>query len=119
MKNINWHKRPLLQDFIRPEDLEKETPQRLPKDLIDTLLNNNKPIKKCFLSERSRNKELPNNVKIIFTVGSSGVVKSMYITSGKYVGSVFEVCLRSALKQLSFPPFEGEDQVNKHTFRIK
>jgi len=89
----------------------------LPDAMIKDILLKNKDITKCFLNERSNNGKVPDAAPLRFVVNPQGYVVDMKVYEGRYVGSSFERCLRSAIRKISFPPFEGKDQVIRYVLR--
>lgn len=76
--------------------------------IIDTMIRNNKGVKLCFIKEQKASGGMPNGVKVKMTVQSSGSVSSAKIPSGAYAGTDFDSCLSGAVKDIQFPPFDGD-----------
>ncbi|MFT4975931.1 MAG: putative Zn finger-like uncharacterized protein [Myxococcota bacterium] len=87
--------------------------------VIDTMLRNNSTVKTCFQMEYKRAGTLPSSLPITFKVQSSGRVSAMWTGSSDYKDSSLESCLRSALYEIRFPPFEGPTETKSYTFRIR
>ena len=76
--------------------------------VVDTMLRSNKGVKTCFINEmRENGGSVPKGVKVKLTIDPSGKV-TRASTQGDYSGTPFDSCLGSAIKSISFPPYEGE-----------
>ncbi len=76
--------------------------------VVDTMLRSNKGVKTCFINEmRDNGGSVPKGVKVKLTIDPSGKV-TRASTQGDYSGTPFDSCLGSAIKSISFPPYEGE-----------
>ena len=102
---------PLLDEDEPKPDVATEIPMSVVSEMLDT----NQQIKKCFLAERTDNGIVPERVPIRIVVNKSGRMKRMFVSKGKYVGSGFSNCLRTAIRKIKFPLFEGADQEIKYT----
>ena len=72
------------------------------------MLRSNKGVKTCFINEMHDNGgSVPKGVKVKLTIDPSGKV-TRASTQGDYSGTPFDSCLGSAIKSISFPPYEGD-----------
>jgi hypothetical protein len=94
----------------------KPTMTRLPTSVVETMVRNNKRIKRCWMEEKQRSGNLPSRVDVKFNVQPSGAVSSARITTRKYQGTDFDVCLGAAFRSITFPPFDGEPLTLKYSF---
>ena len=103
-----------------PEPAPKPTASmnRLPTSVVETMIRNNKRIKRCWMEEKQRSGELPKRVDVKFTVEPSGSVSSARSATAKYRGTDFEVCLGSAFRSITFPPFEGDPLSMTYNFAL-
>ena len=100
-----------------PEPAPKKQMTRLPTSVVETMIRNNKRIKRCWMEEKQRSGELPKRVDVKFTVQPSGAVSSARSATKKYRGTDFEVCLGAAFRSITFPPFDGEPLSMTYNFR--
>ncbi len=76
--------------------------------VVDVMLRSNKGVKTCFINEMHDNGgSVPKGVKVKLTIDPSGKV-SKASTQGDYNGTPFDSCLGSAIKAITFPPYEGD-----------
>ena len=101
-----------------PEPAPKKSMNRLPTSVVETMIRNNKRIKRCWMEEKQRSGELPKRVDVKFTVQPSGSVSSARSATKKYRGTDFEVCLGSAFRSITFPPFDGEPLSMTYNFAL-
>ena len=73
------------------------------------MLYNNLGVKKCFVPLFKTN-SVPPRVDVRFTIEPTGAVSSATVQQGALQGGEFESCMRSAVMQISFPPFSGTAQ---------
>jgi hypothetical protein len=72
------------------------------------MLRSNKGVKTCFINEmRDNGGSVPKGVKVKLTIDPSGKV-TRAATQGEFSGTPFDSCLGSAIKAISFPPYEGD-----------
>ena len=71
------------------------------------MLRSNKAVKTCFINEMHDAGSVPKGVKVKLTIDPSGKV-SKASTQGDYSGTPFDSCLGSAIKAITFPPYEGD-----------
>lgn len=86
--------------------------------VIDTMIKNNKGVKKCFIVEKGSSGSLPSGVKVKLTVQSSGTVSSARIPSGDFAGTEFDSCVSGAVKSIQFPPFDGDPLTITYPFPL-
>ena len=91
----------------------------IPTSVLDIIIRNNKDVKGCYIQQRKETGSFPSSVKVIFTLQPNGKVSSAYISDGPYVGSKFEVCLRSAFKGMTFPPFDSNAKPQSLSYTLK
>ena len=84
--------------------------------VIDTMIKNNKGVKKCFIVEKGNSGSIPSGVKVKLTVQTSGTVSSARIPSGDWAGTDFDGCVSGAVKAIQFPPFEGDSLTITYPF---
>ncbi|MEC8422489.1 MAG: AgmX/PglI C-terminal domain-containing protein, partial [Myxococcota bacterium] len=101
-----------------PEPAPKKQMTRLPTSVVETMIRNNKRIKRCWMEEKQRSGELPKRVDVKFTVQPSGAVSSARSATKKYRGTDFEVCLGAAFRSITFPPFDGEPLSMTYNFAL-
>lgn len=101
-----------------PAPKPKASMNRLPTSVVETMIRNNKRIKRCWMEEKQRSGELPKRVDVKFTVEPSGSVSSARSATAKYRGTDFEVCLGSAFRSITFPPFEGDPLSMTYNFAL-
>lgn len=101
-----------------PEPAPKKQMTRLPTSVVETMIRNNKRIKRCWMEEKQRSGELPKRVDVKFTVQPSGQVSSARSATKKYRGTDFEVCLGSAFRSITFPPFDGDPLSMTYNFAL-
>ena len=101
-----------------PAPKPKASMTRLPTSVVDTMIRNNKRIKRCWMEEKQRSGELPKRVDVKFTVQPSGSVSSARSATEKYRGTDFEVCLGSAFRSITFPPFDGDPLSMTYNFTL-
>lgn len=101
------------------EEQKKEVNNtEIPKSVIHTMLHNNKSIFACYREHRSLTGQYPSGVKIRFEVTPSGTIPKAFIVDGPFVGSRFEVCLRKAMREIVFPPTQGETKEYEYKFLL-
>jgi hypothetical protein len=88
----------------------------LPTNVVQTIVNSNKGVKKCFLDEKKASGSLPPQVVVKFTVDPSGKVTRAQIDTADFKGTDFDVCLGGAFRSMVFPPFDGEPVTMKYPF---
>jgi len=101
-----------------PAPKPKASMTRLPTSVVETMIRNNKRIKRCWMEEKQRSGELPQRVDVKFTVEPSGSVSSARSATAKYRGTDFEVCLGAAFRSITFPPFEGDPLSMTYNFAL-
>ncbi len=94
----------------------KPAMSRLPTSVVDTMVRNNKRIKRCWMDEKQRAGTIPRRLDVRFTVQPSGEVSSARVATKEYQGTDFDVCLGSAFRSITFPPFDGEPLTMKYSF---
>ena len=94
-----------------------EFPALLPT-VVDTILRNNKGVKRCFQYEYKRSGSVPRSLPVGFKVRSSGSVSSAWVNADSFKGSELESCLKGAILAVQFPPFEGDTKTMSYTFRL-
>lgn len=105
----------------KPAPAPAETPAKatsLDTRVIDTMIRNNKSVKKCFIVEKGNSGSIPSGVKVKLTVQSSGTVSSAKIPSGEWAATDFDSCLSAAVKGIQFPPFDGDPLTLTYPFSI-
>ena len=101
------------------EEQKKEVNNtEIPKSVIHTMLHNNKGIFACYREHRSLTGQYPSGVKIRFEVTPSGTIPKAFIVDGPFVGSRFEVCLRKAMREIVFPPTQGDTKEYEYKFLL-
>jgi hypothetical protein len=101
-----------------PEAAKSSSTPGVSLTVIDTMIRSNKGVKTCFINEKAESGDLPRGVKVKITIQSSGKVSSANIPSGDWVGTPFDDCLTSAVRGISFPPFEGDPVTMTYPFNI-
>lgn len=86
--------------------------------VVDTILRNNKGVKRCFQYEYKRAGSVPRSLPVGFKVRSSGSVSSAWVSSDSYKGTELESCLKGAILAVQFPPFDGDSKTMSYTFRL-
>jgi hypothetical protein len=107
-----------LDQTFAEEQKKEENSTEIPTSVIHTMLHNNKGIFACYREHRSLTGQYPSGVKIRFEVTSSGTIPKAFIVDGPFVGSRFEVCLRKAMREIVFPPTQGDTKEYEYNFRI-
>ncbi len=100
-----------------PATTVSSAPKRtLQTSVVETMVRNNKNIKRCFYNYKQETGSLPSRVDVRFTVENAGSVSSARVTTDQYKGTDFDVCLGSAFRSISFPPFDGDAQTLTYPF---
>lgn len=85
---------------------EEPTLETLPLTVLDTIVRNNKNIKRCFFNEQQKTGVLPS-VSVKMKIETSGSVSSASIAEpAAQQGTELDACLSSAFKGLQFPAFK-------------
>ena len=85
---------------------EEPTLDTLPLTVLDTIVRNNKNIKRCFFNEQQKTGVLPS-VSVKMKIETSGSVSSASIAEpAAQQGTELDACLSSAFKGLQFPAFK-------------
>jgi hypothetical protein len=88
-----------------PDD-EPEVLDTLPLTVLDTIVRNNKNIKRCFFNEQQKTGVLPS-VSVKMKIETSGSVSSAAIAEpAAQQGTELDACLSTAFKGLQFPAFK-------------
>jgi hypothetical protein len=87
----------------KPEPKTTSTKADIPKATLDSVILNNAIVRSCYMNEHKDKGTIPKNVSMEFTLQPNGSVTTASITSGPYVGTPFEGCLRTAFKTMKFP----------------
>ncbi len=102
-----------------PEPVSTRTAESvLLPTVVDTILRNNKGVKRCFQYEYKRAGSVPRSLPVGFKVRSSGGVSSAWVSADSYKGTELESCLKGAILDVQFPPFDGESKTMSYTFRL-
>jgi hypothetical protein len=91
-----------------PPPVAEEAPtlDTLPLTVLDTIVRNNKNIKRCFFNEQQKTGVLPS-VSVKMKIETSGSVSSASIAEpAAQQGTELDACLSSAFKSLQFPAFK-------------
>ncbi len=86
--------------------------------VVDTILRNNKGVKRCFQYEYKRAGSVPRSLPVGFKGRSSGSVSSAWVSDDSYKGTELESCLKGAIMDVQFPPFDGDPKTMSYTFRL-
>jgi hypothetical protein len=87
-------------------DEEPAALDTLPLTVLDTIVRNNKNIKRCFFNEQQKTGVLPS-VSVKMKIETSGSVSSASIAEpAAQQGTELDACLSSAFKGLQFPAFK-------------
>lgn len=89
---------------------------RIPSSVVETIVSNNKAVRRCFFDEKKRTGSLPSSVDVKFTVRSEGTVSSARVITPEYKGTDLDSCLSGAFRALQMPPFEGDDVTITYPF---
>ena len=92
---------PIADEAPAPEVLDT-----LPLTVLDTIVRNNKNIKRCFFNEQQKTGVLPS-VSVKMKIETSGSVSPASIAEpAAQQGTDLDACLSSAFKGLQFPAFK-------------
>jgi outer membrane biosynthesis protein TonB len=87
-------------------DEEPEALDTLPLTVLDTIVRNNKNIKRCFFNEQQKTGVLPS-VSVKMKIETNGSVSSAAIAEpAAQQGTELDACLSTAFKGLQFPAFK-------------
>ena len=87
----------------KPEPKSAPTKADIPKATLDSVILPNAIVRSCYMNEHKDKGTIPKSVSMEFTLQPNGSVTTASITSGPYVGTSFEGCLRTAFKTMKFP----------------
>jgi outer membrane biosynthesis protein TonB/DNA-directed RNA polymerase subunit RPC12/RpoP len=89
-----------------PATEEEPTLDTLPLTVLDTIVRNNKNIKRCFFNEQQKTGVLPS-VSVKMKIETNGTVSSAAVAEPTaQQGTELDACLSSAFKSLQFPAFK-------------
>lgn len=91
----------------------------IPQNVLDIIIRNNADVKNCYKQERAETGSFPRSLDVTFTLQPTGKVSSAYISSGPYVGSKFEGCIRAAFKGMTFPGFDKNASPQTLKYNLK
>jgi len=91
----------------------------IPQNVLDIIIRNNADVKNCYKQERAETGTFPRSLDVTFTLQPTGKVNSAYISSGPYVGSKFEGCIRAAFKGMTFPSFDKNASPQTLKYNLK
>jgi hypothetical protein len=85
---------------------EEPTLDTLPLTVLDTIVRNNKNIKRCFFNEQQKTGVLPS-VSVKMKIETNGTVSSASVAEpAAQQGTELDACLSAAFKGLQFPAFK-------------
>lgn len=95
-----------------PAPKPSTSPQGVPVTVLDTMLKSNKGVKRCFGIYRQDHGSLPTGrITVKLVVAPSGRATSARIDGGQYAGTSLDTCLGSAVKEITFPPWDGSESL--------
>ena len=95
-----------------PAPKPSSSPQGVPVTVLDTMLKSNKGVKRCFGIYRQDHGSLPTGrITVKLVVAPSGRASSARIDGGQYAGTSLDNCLGSAVKEITFPPWDGSESL--------
>ena len=106
---------PKTQPKTEPKTQPKTEPkpsgsQGVPVTVLDTMLKSNKGVKRCFGIYRQETGALPSGrITVELTVQPSGKATHAKIDGGAYAGTSLDSCLSGAIKDITFPPWDGSE----------
>jgi len=116
--NASTSPKPTPKPTPRPDPEPKPTPkassapQGVPVTVLDTMLKSNKGVKRCFGIYRQDHGSLPTGrITVKLVVSPSGRASSAKIDGGQYAGTSLDTCLGSAVKEITFPPWDGSESL--------
>jgi len=83
--------------------------QTVPFEVIQSILWNNAPVKRCFVP-LIQSGNAPPRVDVQFNLMSSGGVSNISVVQPQFSGTSFESCLKTALGGIQFPAAGGSGQ---------
>ena len=84
----------------------------VPLTVADTMLKSNKGVKRCFGLYRQETGSLPSGrITVKITIQPSGRPSTARIDGGQYAGTSLDTCLGSAIKAITFPPWDGSESM--------
>jgi DNA-directed RNA polymerase subunit RPC12/RpoP len=83
--------------------------QTVPFEVIQSILWNNAPVKRCFVP-LIQSGNAPPRVDVQFNLMSSGGVSNISVVQPQFSGTPFESCLKTALGKIQFPAAGGAGQ---------
>jgi len=91
----------------------------VPLTVLDTMLRTNRGVRVCFAEYREETGAMPSGrIPVKIRIRPSGSADKVSISSGTYRGTSLDSCLSSAIKQIGFPPFEGEAKNYTYPFSL-
>jgi outer membrane biosynthesis protein TonB len=90
----------------------------LPLTVVDTIIRNNKNVKKCFFTEQQSTGVLPS-VSVKVRVETSGTVSAASIAEpSSQKNTALDTCLSSAFRSMQFPAFKGDPLALTYPFKF-
>ncbi len=91
----------------------------VPLTVLDTMLRSNRGVKGCFVQYRNATGSLPSGrIPVKIRIQPTGSPDRVYISSGTYRDTSLDDCLSRAIRDIQFPPFDGDAKNYTYPFTL-